>query len=169
MPDMLFEKNEGVRRFARLCAAFAKFYFDDRNWLVAGARRQVLDELTNRVAQLQGKNDVFSLMTYPDRFNWKVTNHTVEVDMARMSRMYLRGCKMFAGTREPLDIVLGSIAAGSSMERLKGANPFLADAHVLAARIYAEAHPRRGRPRRLADANPTMTPRVRRVVRLATA
>ena len=189
MPDVLFEKNEGVRRFTRLCAAFAKFYFDDRNWLVAGARRQVLDELTHRVAQLQGKNDVFSLMTLPEKFNWKVTNYTVEVDIApyvtdvfarvqdvcqayalvSVSQDVMSGAAVFAGTRVPLDIVLGSIAAGSSMERLKDSYPFLTDAHVLAARVYAEVHPRRGRPRRLANTNPTITPRVRRVVRLATA
>ncbi len=37
MPDVLFEKNGGVRRFTRLSAAFAKFYFDDRNGLLDGA------------------------------------------------------------------------------------------------------------------------------------
>jgi len=189
MPDVLFEKNGGVRRFTRLCAAFAKFYFDDHNWLMADARRQVLDELTHRVTQLQGKNDVFALMTLPDRFNWKVTNYTVEVDMtpyvtevfARVKDVYqadalvtvsadvMGGAAVFAGTRVPIDIVLGSIVAGTSMDRLKASYPFLTETHVQAAQVYEEVHPRRGRPRRLADTNPTMTPRVRRVVRLATA
>jgi len=187
VPDILFEKTDGVRRFTRLSAAFAKFYFDDQNWLVAGARRQVLDELTHRVARLQGKNDVFSLTALPDRFNWKVTNYTVEVDMApyvadvfarvkdvcqadalvTVSPDVMGGAAVFAGTRVPIDIVLGSIAAGSSMERLKASYPFLTDAHVQAARVYEAVHPRRGRPRRLADTNPAMTPRVRRVVRPA--
>jgi len=189
MPDVLFEKNGGVRRFTRLCAAFAKFYFDDHNWLMADARRQVLDELTHRVTQLQGKNDVFALMTLPDRFNWKVTNYTVEVDMAPyVSEVFARvkdvnqadslvtvsvdvmgGAAVFAGTRVPLDVVLGSIAAGVGMERLKASYPFLTEAHIQAARVYDEVHPRRGRPRRLADTNPAMTPRVRRIVRRATA
>lgn len=189
MPDVLFEKNGGVRSFTRLSAAFAKFYFDDRNWLVAGARRQVLNELTQRVAQLQGKDDVFALMALPDRFNWKVTNHTVEVDVApyvtevfaRVKDVYqagtlvtvsadvMGGAAVFAGTRVPLDVVLGSIAAGIGMDRLKASYPFLTEAHVQAARVYDQVHPRRGRPRRLADTNPTIMPRVRRVVRLATA
>jgi len=78
------------------------------------------------------------------------------------------GAAVFTGTRVPIDIVLGSIATGSSMERLRASYPFLTDAHVQAARVYEAVHPRRGRPRRLADTNPAMTPRVRRVVRPAT-
>jgi uncharacterized protein (DUF433 family) len=77
------------------------------------------------------------------------------------------GAAVFAGTRVPIDIVLGSIAADSSMERLRASYPFLTDAHVQAARVYEAVHPRRGRPRRLADTNPAMKPHVRRVVRPA--
>ena len=65
MPNVLFEQHGSTRNFTRLCAAFAKFYFDDQTWLVAGARRKVLDELTQRVAQLQGKDDVFALTPLP--------------------------------------------------------------------------------------------------------
>jgi len=189
VPDVLFEQHGSARRFTRLCAAFAKFYFDDRNWLVAGARRQVLDELTHRVVQLQGKNDVLALVRLPDRFNWKVANYTVEVDMApyvadvfaRVKDVYqaealvttspevMGGAAVFAGTRVPIEIVLGSVAAGVDMDRLRASYPFLTDAHVRAARVYEEVHPRRGRPRRLADTNPPATRRVTRVVRRAAA
>ena len=132
---------------------------------------------------------MFALMTLPDRFNWKVTNYSVEVDMApyvtevfarvkdvcqadalvTVSADVMGGAAVFAGTRVPLDVVLGSIAAGISMGRLKASYPFLTEAHIQAARVYDEVHPRRGRPRRLADTYPTMEPRVRRVVRLAAA
>ena len=81
MPSALFEKQGGVRRFARLGAAFAKFYFDDRSWLMASARKQVLEELTQRIALLQTRDEVFGLLALPDRFNWKVVNFSVEVDM----------------------------------------------------------------------------------------
>jgi uncharacterized protein (DUF433 family) len=79
------------------------------------------------------------------------------------------GAAVFFGTRVPLDVVLGSIAAGISMDRLKASYPFLTETHIQAARVYDEVHPRRGRPRRLADTNPTMEQRVKRVVRLAAA
>lgn len=189
MPSVLFEQHGSIRKFTRLCAAFAKFYFDDRTWLVAGARRQVLDELTQRVTQLQGKNDVFALTSLPDRFNWKVTNYTVEVDVApyvtevfaRVKDVYqadtlittspdvMGGAAVFAGTRVPIEMVLSSISVDVNMDRLKTSYQFLTDAHIQAARVYEEIHPRRGRPRRLADTNPSTTRRVTRVVRLATA
>ena len=62
MPELLFERQGNVRRFTRLSAAFAKFYFDDTNWLIASARRRVVDELTDRVTQLQHMDAVLALM-----------------------------------------------------------------------------------------------------------
>ena len=188
MPGVLFERAGNVRKFTRLCAVFSKFYFDDGNWLAAGARRQVLDELTQRVVSLDSKDDVFALMTLPDRFSWKVSNYTVEVDMApyvaevsaRVKDVHtaeslvvtnpdvMGGLAVFAGTRVPLEMVLGSIDAGVNLERLKVSYPFLTDAHIQAARVYAEVHPRRGRPRRLEDAHSAAIRRVKRVVRIAT-
>ena len=185
MPDVLFERVGSTRRFTRLCAAFAKFYFDDGNWLVASARRQVLDELTQRVVQLQRKEDVLFLLKLPRKFNWKVANHSVEVDMAPyVTEVFSRvkdvseadalvatdpavmgGMAVFAGTRVPVDTVLGSLSAKVDMARLKASYPFLTEAHIQAARIHEEVHPRRGRPRRLADVNPPETRRVTRVVR----
>lgn len=189
MPEVLFERHGSIRRFTRLCAAFAKFYFDDRNWLVAGARRQVLEELTQRVAKLQSKNDVFAMTSLPERFNWRVVNYTVEVDLAlyvadvftRVAAVHqsdalvtaspdiMGGAAVFVGTRVPLDMVMGSVAAGIGMDRLQASYPFLTHAHIQAAQVYQAIHPRRGRPRCLADANPPTKLRVSRVVRSATA
>ena len=89
--------------------------------------------------------------------------------LVTVSADVMGGAAVFTGTRVPLDAVLGSITAGIGMARLKASYPFLTDAHVQAARVYNQVHPRRGRPRRLAEINPTMTPRVRRVVRRAAA
>ena len=189
MPSELFEKKGGVRRFARLGAAFAKFYFDDRSWLMARARKQVLEELTQRIALLQSRDEVFGLIALPDMFNWKVVNFSVEVDMApyvadvfarvkdvnqadalvTINSDVMGGAPVFTGTRVPLDVVLGSMAAGIDVDRLKASYPFLTDAHLHAARVYAEVHPRRGRPRRLADTNPRSLRRVTRIVRVAAA
>jgi len=186
MPELLFERQGNVRRFTRLSAAFAKFYFDDANWLIASARRRVLDELTDRVTQLQHMNVVLALTALPE-MSWKVANVTVEVDVAPyIAEVFARvkeldragalvttgpdimgGAAVFAGTRVPIDIVLGSMAAGIEMDRLVASYPFLTDAHVQAARIYDQVHPRRGRPRRLADALPAAARTVTRVVRPA--
>jgi len=184
MPSELFEQQGNVRRFTRLSAAFAKFYFDDKNWLSANARRQVLEELTVRIGQLQAKDNVFALRSLPDHFNWKVINFSVEVDMgpyvAQVSSKVkevrqadalvnsnpevMGGVAVFSGTRVPLDMVLDSIADGIDIDRLKASYPFLTDAHINAAKVYSEVHRRRGRPRRLAEINSTSEPRVRSVI-----
>ena len=189
MPDVLFEQQGSVRKFTRLSAAFAKFYFDTENLLVAGARRQVLEELTARVAQLPRRNDVLALLSLPDTFSWKVARSAVEIDVAPYVAKTLArakevdqadalvtthpdimgGAAVFAGTRVPIDTVLGSMAAGVDMDRLRASYPLLTDAHLQAARVYDEVHPRRGRPRRLSDANPPATRRITRTVRPAVA
>lgn len=43
--------------------------------------------------------------------------------------------------------------------------PFLTEAHIQAAKVYEEVHPRRGRPRRFADENPELSRRVTRVIK----
>jgi len=43
--------------------------------------------------------------------------------------------------------------------------PFLNEAHIQAAKVYEEVHPRRGRPRRFADVNPELSRRVTRVIK----
>ncbi len=61
------------------------------------------------------------------------------------------GLPCFAGTRVPIGIVLGALAEGMALEQLREDYAFLTDAHVSAACVYAEVHPRRGRQRRLRD------------------
>ena len=64
------------------------------------------------------------------------------------------GMPVFAGTRVPIEIVLASAAAGADMNQLRAAYSFLTNAHLEAARVYTEAHPRREPPRRLSETNP---------------
>lgn len=68
-------------------------------------------------------------------------------------------------TRVPVDVVLGSFAPGISLDRLKASSPFLTEAHIQSAKVYDEVHPRRGRPRRIADVNPGLPRRVTRVIK----
>ena len=72
--------------FTRMCEVFAKFYFDEPNWLAASARRPVLEELTQRVARLHQKNEVLALLTLPDRFNWKVGYYAAPHDASGQAR-----------------------------------------------------------------------------------
>jgi uncharacterized protein (DUF433 family) len=79
------------------------------------------------------------------------------------------GLPCFAGTRVPIETVLASLQKGIAKDRLVASYPFLTDAHIDAASVYAQVHPRRGRPRRLSDTNPSAIPKVARVVRSAKA
>lgn len=188
VPASLFAKQGSSRLYTRLGAAFAKFYFATEDLLIAGARRQVLEELAARVEGLPGKNRVLTLVLL-DAISWKVERQAVSVDvMPYVQGAYLRaqavdqadalvtsnpevmgGVPVFAGTRVPVEFVLGSLAAGIDMVRLKASYPFLTEAHVQSAKVYDEVHPRRGRPRRIAEANPDLPRRVTRLVKRAAA
>lgn len=185
VPAALLRQDGSSRLFARLSAAFARFYFDTEQLLVANARRQVFEELTLRVEKLQSKVDVFALIVMPNDVNWKVVRAGIEIDMLPfITRAFIRakevddadalvstdpqamgGEPCFTGTRVPIDIVLASLEKGIDNERLRDSYRFLTDAHIAAARVYAQVHPRRGRPRRLADSNPPSLRRTTRVVR----
>jgi uncharacterized protein (DUF433 family) len=187
MPDLLFDQHGSTRVFTRLCAAFANFYFATEGLLIAAARRQVVEELTRRVGMLSAKDEVFALISMPDAMNWKVAKSAVQIDvepyvskaLARMREVdqadalvnadpeVMGGVPVFAGTRVPIDIVNASMAAGIDMERLRASYPFLTSAHIAAANVYAEVHPRRGRPKRLSEANPEWQVLGTRVVRPA--
>ncbi len=184
VPDPLFEQRGNSRLFTRLGAAFAKFYFATEDLLLAGARRQVLDELSARVERLQSKDQVLTL-TLLDAISWKVERKFVEIDvlpfiqeascrakevdqadvLVTTDSDVMNGVPVFAGTRVPVGTVLASLAAGVPLERLNASYPFLTEAHIQAAKVYEAVHPRRGRPRRMVDVNPELPRRVIRVVK----
>ncbi|ABM39922.1 DUF433 domain-containing protein [Polaromonas naphthalenivorans] len=186
VPEPLFEQQGNSRLFTRLGAAFAKFYFSTEDLLLAGARRQVLDELSARVDRLQVKDQVL-MLTLLDSMSWKVERKHVEVDvlpflqeafyrakevdqadaLVTTNPEVMGGVPVFVGTRVPFGIVLGSLAAGVHLGRLQASYPFLTEAHIQAAKVYEAVHPRRGRPRRIADVNPELERRVIRVIKRA--
>ena len=188
VPEPLIEQRDNSRQFTLLGAAFAKFYFATEDLLIANARRQVLEELTARVVCLPKRNDVLTLLLI-DAVSWKVEHKFIAVDvrpfiqdafnrarevaqaeaLVTLDPQIMGGAPVFAGTRVPLDIVLGSLAKGIGMDRLTASFPFLTDAHVQAAKVYNEIHPRRGRPRRIADVNPGLPRRVTRVIKRVAA
>lgn len=184
MPALLFEQHGKSRGFTRLGAAFAKFYFATEDLLIAGARKQVLDELSDRVDRLQIKDQVLMLARL-DTMSWKVERKFVEVDvlpflqeafnrakevdqadaLVTTDPEIMAGVPVFSGTRVPISTVLSSLASGIDLDRLKASYPFLTEAHIESAKVYEAVHPRRGRPRRIADLNPVLPRRTVRVVK----
>ena len=74
------------------------------------------------------------------------------------------GVLVFAGTRVPISVVLGSMAAGLPLERIQASYPFLTEAHIQAAKV-AEAEQPPTRPQRLSELNPELSGRVVPVLR----
>jgi len=167
VPAILFEQQGSARLFARLVAAFARFYFDTEQTLVASARRGIVEELSKRVQSLQKQRDVLALLVMPTEIDWKVARKAIEIDIAPYvteafvrarevdeaealvteDRDVMGGMPCFAGTRVPIEIVLASLDEGMSQSEVRESYPFLTGAHIAAARVYAVVHPRRGRPR----------------------
>jgi hypothetical protein len=69
VPAALLGQQGSARLFARLTAAFARFYFDTEQTLVASVRRDIVEELTGRVQQLDKQRDVLALRVMPTEIN----------------------------------------------------------------------------------------------------
>jgi uncharacterized protein (DUF433 family) len=76
----------------------------------------------------------------------------------------LGGAPVVKGTRVPVHDLAASVAAGLARERILAAYPDLDGEALDLAVLYAEAHPARGRPRRLSIVTPDARPTVDRTV-----
>lgn len=188
VPDTLFRLDNG-RRFARLAAAFARFYFGTEGQFVATLRRQILEELTRRVEQRGDKNLVFAMVRMPKDVDWCVTLPYARIDVStfiqdavdrvrqveqadalvHVDPELMDGLPVFAGTRVPVEAIMSSLDKGIGKARLVSSYPFLTDEHIAAARTYVRVHPKRGRPRRLSEANPSWAVKSSHKVRAAKA
>lgn len=79
----------------------------------------------------------------------------------------MAGEPVFRGTRVPIDIVLGSLEARIEFTLIQTSYPFITEALVDAARIYAHVRPRRGQTLRLRELYPELVPVRTTVVRRA--
>jgi uncharacterized protein (DUF433 family) len=177
VPDSLLAKKDGSRRFARITAAWAKFFFDTDALLIASARKDILSELTARVASSKSSFHTMSLHSLAKDIDWtfvdpKIGFHldlTVIVSEA-ISRAkavddadeliaktdgIMGGKPCFKGTRLPIELVLASLEKGISEDRIADEYS-LSNEQLQAARVYAQVHPQRGRPVRLGTAKPAV-------------
>lgn len=185
VPDQLVRTDPG-RRFARLAAAFARFYFATDGIFAAGLRRSVVAELTKRVIARGGRDRVLALQAELPKSAWMVkVSHGQAVDVApfvesamlrartvdraeavvETSDDVMDGAPVFKGTRVPLDVVTASLAKGIPFKRVRASYEFLTPELAEAAKVYELVHPRRGRRRSIAEVHPDWVVSQRRVVR----
>jgi len=172
LPDSLVQSGNG-RRFARLGAALAAFYFKTEDVYVAPFRRRVLREIITQLewvaADLQA---LYALRAELSASAWQLEINSVRVDLARFvdeatrrvkeidraeslistDPRIMRGMPVFAGTRVPVETVVASLNKGIDSARILNAYPSLAREHLEAAKVHSEVHPKRGRPHKAPDA-----------------
>jgi uncharacterized protein (DUF433 family) len=180
LPKPLIRSGNG-RRFARLGAALASFYFTSEDVYTATLRRRVVEEVT---VMLRARRDVESILALRPEFlgdiDWRINVHGVSIGIVsidvgsfvskaidRMKAIeraqkliavdpdILGGTPVFAGTRVPVDTVAASLKKGIDRKRILEAYPSLTEEHLDAARVYSEVYPRRGRPTKPSNAPPS--------------
>lgn len=173
LPDTLYEQDQG-RRFWKLGCAFARFYFFTDKALTKTLRNSVISEMTDRILQRQDKDRFLSLSLPILHDDWqiKVSFGTLDLESfvvntqqrARLvDRAYsfiisdpeiMGGEPVFKGTRVPVYNVAASLKLGLSGETILESYPSLDKGMLNLAEIYAEVHPRRGRPKKVNELNP---------------
>lgn len=177
VPDSLLAREDGSRRFARITAAWARFFFQSDDWLVAAARKNILSELTARVVRSKSRDSLISLHSMAKDIDWIIADPTIGlqldftaivsdaiarakvVDAAdeRITRIdgVMGGKPCFKGTRLPIETVLSSLEKGIPEDRVLEEYSLTRE-QLEAARVHAQVHPQRGRPARLGSAKPTV-------------
>ncbi|WP_194792994.1 DUF433 domain-containing protein [Caenimonas koreensis] len=175
------------RRFARLAAVFARFYFELDDTLTATARRSAIRHVCDRVLARSDMNEMLALSLHHSVMDWDVVIHNIHVGFdhfvvdaqARAAQIdhanrlivedadIMGGAPVFKGTRVPVDTVLAMRRSGSTAGVVKRHYPFVTPELLEAAEIYQAVHPRRGRPPKAEVAWPAWKLRSRKLVRPA--
>jgi len=161
-------RREGVRGFAVMTTALAKFYFATNDTMTKDARLNVMHVIIERVSKRQDAEALFSLKGALNDVDWTVDLPALHVQLlsfvtdatarARLVRRaeetivedpdVMGGTPVFKGTRVPAATVAASKRAGFGMDQLREAYPFLTPDLVLDAETYLQIHPKVGRPRK---------------------
>ena len=172
LPDSLIQSDNG-RRFARLGAALAGFYFKTEDVYVAPFRRRVLREVMAQLEQIAADVEaLYALRAELSESAWQLEINSIRVDLAHYVDESTRrvkeidraeslistdprimgGVPVFAGTRVRVETVTASLNKGIDGARILKAYPSLTKEHLEAAKVHAEVHPKRGRPNKALSA-----------------
>lgn len=159
--------RDGVRSFAVMTTALARFYFTTNETMTRDARINIIKVIIDRVSKRSDAQAVFSLKGPLDEIDWTVRLPALDVQLGefvaeaksretlvqRAERSIVEdpdvmgGLPVFKGTRVPAATVVASKSAGFDMDQLREAYPFLTPDLVVDAETYLQIHPRMGRPR----------------------
>lgn len=165
VPAPFVLKADGWRKYTRLAAAFAKFYFEEDQVFTTTARREVIKQLSARVLSHRFAADITSLRVIEPidwivvihehqitvaKYVWDVRARQTQVDRARELIVedpeIMGGVPTFKGTRVPVSIVADLVKAGEPWSTVREDYPSISEEMFEAAATYQAINPRRGRP-----------------------
>jgi uncharacterized protein (DUF433 family) len=145
-----FYSLKGGRWLAPEACTFVRFYFATALKLTANERAHVIRALATAKPRRRTYEDEFLTLRLEPFFDATEARHE-KLMLARAMVIedpdILSGAPVIRGTRIPVHDIAASAAAGVDRERLKEAYPGLGDEAIELASLYAEANPRRGRPK----------------------
>ena len=152
-----FYSLKGGRWLRSNACAYVRFYFHAAKALTSDERVHVIHTLSAMKRRRRTFHGEFLTVKLEGFFEDTQTRHAALVRARALvveDPEILGGTPVLRGSRIPVHDIAASIAVGEDKARLTAAYPGLDDEHIELACLYAQANPRRGRPRgrSLADA-----------------
>jgi uncharacterized protein (DUF433 family) len=152
LPESFYDIRE-ARSFTSDACVFIAFYFEAADRLTSEERQRAIALASWHSSGRKSTkivHDGFLTIDFTP-FWTSVDKRLQRLNAARaqvsMNEEILGGTPIIRGTRVPVYDVAASVAAGHPMERILSAYPSLNREQVELAALFAEANPRRGRPR----------------------
>lgn len=167
VPEDLVRVSSGRRAFTPAASVLIAFYVDHKERLTGKERRRVIDNTAHRVhtefldenmsmnlsvSFLKGfsvedpDNNLNVVRPYIDQVRGRLDRLEKARDLVHSNSEILDGTPVIRGTRIPVHSVAATYADEGAEGALE-AYPSLDDDTVELAKLYADTHPRRGRPK----------------------
>ena len=143
-----------IRKGARVIPKHAlyglKLAYETAGILTLNCRRRLVRHALDAPDARTVREDIVSVDLRPMRSDVKRRMASLEKSrsMIASNKEIMGGTPCFKGTRIPVHDIADMLANGDEVAALLSAYPALTEEKVTAATVYAEAYPRRGRPRR---------------------
>lgn len=127
-----------------------KLAYETTDILTLEGRRRLVHHLLDNPGAKTVREDAVSVDLRPMESEVRRGLTTLEEarKMIATENDVLAGAPCFKGTRIPIHDIAEMVANGDDISTIRAAYPTLTEAQIEAAVLYAEAYPRRGRPRR---------------------
>lgn len=144
------ENRSGTRVILGRGLVALKFAHDTAGVLSPGGRRRLIQRLLERPKAKTVQEDAVTVDVRPMEAAVRRGLTTLEKakKMVAIDKEVMGGTPCFKGTRIPVHDIAEMIAGGDAKAAILSAYPRLAAEQIELAVVYAEAYPRRGRPRR---------------------